>query len=51
MNCPKVSRLLAVLAFGLTLAGCGKCGPEFWPFRVDSGEAPLSCRSDAPQPR
>ena len=37
-----ITRLVAVAALGLALAGCDKCGHWFW---EAAEEAPLSCRS------
>ena len=42
-----IGRLLCVLALGVSLAGCDKCG-DWWfsPWRADS----QACREQAPKP-
>jgi predicted small lipoprotein YifL len=47
----QVFRLIAALALGAMLAGCGKCGPWFGPYAGAGSDVPTSCHSDAPPPR
>jgi hypothetical protein len=43
----KAFRLFGILALGVHLAGCDKCGN----FYSEGSATPQSCKSDAPQPR
>ena len=46
----KLFLLGGVVAMGLSLAGCGRCGPDWgWIFRSDAG--PLACQNITPPSR
>jgi hypothetical protein len=42
----RTSIVIAVIALGLALGGCSKCGGFFWD---DWRSAPKSCQSDLPK--
>jgi hypothetical protein len=47
----KSIRLLTVLAFGLMVAGCDKCGDWFWNSRGEGQSTNDACRGTAPKPQ
>jgi hypothetical protein len=46
----RLSAVLTILALGLLLAGCDKCGDWFWQQRALGLSAPDACKGSLPKP-
>jgi hypothetical protein len=45
----RLSAVLTILALGLLLAGCDKCGDWFWSGRAFGAIAPDACKGTLPK--
>jgi hypothetical protein len=46
----RLSAVLTILALGLLLGGCDKCGDWFWQQRALGLSAPDACKGTLPKP-